>query len=776
MTRWITPAPGNSRKVLATPGIAWAWVLLVTAWAQCHLAAESLVTRPFEGVVYSRRTQTLPRSLSIHVLDIDLTTPGLRFLITPKNASSGTGENVLQTTRSFVAQVGAQIGINASFFYSGANSAPNYLNRGIVASNGDVYSPFDGDDASRIWPAMNLSATNQGTIVDRASSTGREVTPALMLYNAVSGSERILTAGRVTAGGQPFGEPTALHPRTVAGLSADGRRLLLMVVDGRQTGVSEGMRSTETAELLRQYGASEAINLDGGGSSTLVFADPTARTVNRTSGSSDRAVGTSLAVFSQTAHSMLDALIYADFIAGDRGPFSQLPTASPATSGLLSSSSNTAVEAPDAFERGWFQRLVLRAGPPSLAGSENPGGWFLRHLAGVTGAPSENQSRTRAGFVGFWARTGHAGLSASIAIDAAGGQRGFRQAMRGDGQWHLYEWDLAAAGEWIAWTTAGGGAAPEAFTLDSILFWGTGDAQIDLDLVAHRRQGSLHGIPEPEPDLPADIGTGVLSNLSTLTEQGVGPGPLIMGMVLAGSPNAPARTLLLRAAGPALQPFGVTRWMSDPRMAVFDSAGRQVATNDNWSGLGTLTEAASRVGAFAFGSSESLDAALLLPLIPGGYTLHLDSQMETGGWILGEVYDAGSEPAGPNGRLANLSVLKRMDSEAEVLITGFVVAGGHRRVLIRGVGPSLERFGVTDAAAGVEMTLFAGASVVAANTDWSDASDLRAAFRRTGAFRLPGASRDAAILVDLPPGAYTVHVRQPGPGRQSVLVELYEVP
>jgi hypothetical protein len=750
--------------------------LVLLTGAQVRLAAESLVTRPFEGVVYTRRVQTLPRTLSIHILEIDLTTPGLRFLVTPKNVGTGPGENVLQTTRAFVAQVRAQIGINASFYYSNATSGNNYLNRGILASEGDVYSPFDGDVATRIWPTLNLSATNQGAFVDRASSTGRDVTPPLTLYNAVSGSERILTEGLVTAGGQSFGEPTTLQPRTVAGLSADGRRLILMVIDGRQTGVSEGVRSAESAELLRHYGASDGINLDGGGSSTLVLADPTARTVNRPSGGTDRAVATSLAIFSPAARTGLDALVYADFFAGDREGFAQAPTASPATTGLLGSSVNQTMESPEAFERGWFQRLELRAGLPGVAGSENPGGWFLRHLSGATGAPAENRPRARRGFIGFWARTEQSGLSASLAIDATGGQRGFAQALRGDGRWHLYEWDLGMAGEWTGWATAGGGGSPDTFTLDSLLFSGAGDARIDLDGVAHHREGSLHALREPETELPADPGRGVLTNVSTLTERGTGPEPVVMGMVLAGSATGPERTLLLRAVGPALQTFGVTGWMTDPRFTVFDSAGRQEASNDNWGGLATLAEAARRVGAFALTLPASLDAALLLPVRPGGYTLHVEGPADAGGKVLAEVYDAGPGSGGVDGRLANLSVLKRLDTEGEVLIAGFTVGAGRRRVLVRGVGPSLARFGVADAASAVELTLFAGNQVQASNDAWSDAADLRAAFRRTGAFRLPGASRDAALLVDLDPGAYTVHLRATGTGGRRVLVEVYEVP
>ena len=65
------------------------------------------------------------------------------------------------------------------------------------------------------------------------------------------------------------------NPRTAVGLAANGRRLFLVTVDGRQQGYSDGMSLAELAALLRDLGASDAINLDGGGSTTFVVPDST---------------------------------------------------------------------------------------------------------------------------------------------------------------------------------------------------------------------------------------------------------------------------------------------------------------------------------------------------------------------------------------------------------------------------------------------------------------------------------------------------------------------
>ncbi len=73
------------------------------------------------------------------------------------------------------------------------------------------------------------------------------------------------------AGGANFGP--VRHPRTIVGLTNGGRRVLLVTVDGRQPGYSAGMTLRESAALMLALGAREAINLDGGGSTTMVFQD-----------------------------------------------------------------------------------------------------------------------------------------------------------------------------------------------------------------------------------------------------------------------------------------------------------------------------------------------------------------------------------------------------------------------------------------------------------------------------------------------------------------------
>jgi exopolysaccharide biosynthesis protein len=84
-----------------------------------------------------------------------------------------------------------------------------------------------------------------------------------------------------------------VHPRTAAGITPDGS-LILLVVDGRQP-ESRGVSLRELAHLMRDRGAEEAVNLDGGGSSTLVVRG---QLVNRPEGgTAQREVATALGIW-----------------------------------------------------------------------------------------------------------------------------------------------------------------------------------------------------------------------------------------------------------------------------------------------------------------------------------------------------------------------------------------------------------------------------------------------------------------------------------------------
>ena len=257
----------------------------------------------------------------------------------------------------------------------------------------------------------------------------------------------------------------------------------------------------------------------------------------------------------------------------------------------------------------------------------------------------------------------------------------------------------------------------------------------------------------------------------------------IAGFVVSGS--EPKR-VLMRAIGPSLAAFGVQNALPNPRLRVFNQAGGVVAENEDWTGADTGA-AFTRLGAFAV-SAGSLDAALLVTLPPGPYTLHvLANQGE--GVALAEIYDASDEPALESQQLVNLSTRAFVGTGEAVLASGFVVTGSvPKRVLVRGIGPTLGEFGVSGPLADPQLRVFQGNVVIAQNDDWqaplpasagqivASGAEIIAASVATGAFALAPGSKDAALIITLVPGAYTAIVQGANGTTGAGMVEVYEIP
>lgn len=270
-----------------------------------------------------------------------------------------------------------------------------------------------------------------------------------------------------------------------------------------------------------------------------------------------------------------------------------------------------------------------------------------------------------------------------------------------------------------------------------------------------------------------------LVNLATRALAGRDAQMLIPGFVIAG---AQPKRVLVRAAGPALTPFGVSGVLDDPRLAVLDATGNSVASNDDWSAaqnVSDLLTVTARVGAFAF-SSGSRDAAALVTLAPGAYTVQARGAGDTTGVALVEIYDA--QDAGNTSRIVNIAARAQVGAGADVLIPGIVIQGiAPKAVLIRAVGPGLNAFGVSGTLTDPKIRLFRGDQLLFENDNWgqsttASATQIASAGVQTGAFALTTGSRDAALLLTLAPGAYTAHVSGADGGAGVALVEVYEVP
>jgi exopolysaccharide biosynthesis protein len=260
----------------------------------------------------------------MHVAQIDLTAPGIRFKV---SAPGGDREVMRQSTLAFLTQERAQLAINGHFFLPFPSPDQTAWVIGLGVSEGQVFSGFESPQQSYALvayaPALNIDRDNRASIVhyDPAFPDGTHVREHVTLWNAVAGSSQIVTAGIASVpvyrddnhfdGELEPGGPNnysnanawadASTARTAIGLSRDRRTLTLFTVDVR--GGSDGMRLSEVAALLiRDFGVVDALNLDGGGSTSMAMEDANgaAVVVNTSSDNpSGRVVASSLAVFAQ---------------------------------------------------------------------------------------------------------------------------------------------------------------------------------------------------------------------------------------------------------------------------------------------------------------------------------------------------------------------------------------------------------------------------------------------------------------------------------------------
>jgi hypothetical protein len=275
----------------------------------------------------------------------------------------------------------------------------------------------------------------------------------------------------------------------------------------------------------------------------------------------------------------------------------------------------------------------------------------------------------------------------------------------------------------------------------------------------------------------SDIGR--LVNISCRAQVGTGGNILIAGFAVGGAGTSGSESLLIRGSGPALLPFGVTGTLPDPQLQLY-SGSTVLGTNDAWAGSAQISSTAASVGAFPWGSPSSHDAALLETLAAGPYTAQISGQSGDTGVALAEVYDAtlpGSYTAATP-RLVNISARVQVGTGGNVLIAGFVIGGStSRTVLVRASGPALAPFGVSGTLPDPELQLFSGATLLGTNIAWGGKFEISNAASAVGAFAWSDpSSADSAILVTLPPGAYTAQVSGASNDTGVSLVEVYEVP
>ncbi|MFM7751519.1 MAG: phosphodiester glycosidase family protein [Opitutaceae bacterium] len=244
------------------------WRLCLPLLATACLAAPREIEpwrAAFVGVdiAEGRATAVDARPQRAIAVRIDLRAPGIEFVSTEGNGDAP-GETDSETATAFARRHHAQVAINANLFSPCCGPGGKDLG-GLALSAGKIVSP-----PVRHGPGdCVLAITRDNRAVITRSDPSFKVED---YWTAVAGTGIIVKAGRNVAASNDTGGDKS-HPRTAVGLDADGRQLFLLVIDGRRPGRSEGATLVELADWLVQLGAHEALNLDGGGSTTLVVEE-----------------------------------------------------------------------------------------------------------------------------------------------------------------------------------------------------------------------------------------------------------------------------------------------------------------------------------------------------------------------------------------------------------------------------------------------------------------------------------------------------------------------
>jgi hypothetical protein len=254
-------------------------------------------------------------------------------------------------------------------------------------------------------------------------------------------------------------------------------------------------------------------------------------------------------------------------------------------------------------------------------------------------------------------------------------------------------------------------------------------------------------IPGPVPTpLPAQT-----LNLSTRMGVAAGERMPIAGFIITGSE---AKSVVVRGIG------------LDPILELRANDGGLIAQNDDWQ---NDPAQAAQLTALGLALPFPADSGIAITLQPGTYSAILREKNETAGPGLVEIYDVNSRA---NSQLANISTRGFVQTDDNVMIGGFILAGDTRtRVAVRGIGPSLAQFGLAPVLADPTLRLVDGNGYpMDSNDDWGGNPELSLL-----GLGLQDPS-ESGILISLAPGPYTVILSGKNNGVGLGMIEIYNVP
>lgn len=233
-------------------------------------------TQLFPGIHYEQNRIEKPTSARLHIVRINLQEPGVRITLSPGDNSKGM-EYVASLTSATLKKQHAQLAINASFFHPwkpGTNGRNDFYPqvgdpvnaRGMVLSGGQTVSPVETVPDNRIDSILCLKTGEARILDDQQCPQG--------FTEGVAAGPRLLADGALRDSRLEIA--TGIHPRTAFAISRDHHTAWIIAVDGRQED-SAGIALSNLAAFVRSLGAWDAINLDGGGSTTLAVEGPSGK-------------------------------------------------------------------------------------------------------------------------------------------------------------------------------------------------------------------------------------------------------------------------------------------------------------------------------------------------------------------------------------------------------------------------------------------------------------------------------------------------------------------
>jgi exopolysaccharide biosynthesis protein len=244
--------------------------VLNLVWLNRSAAEISATNHPFPGIAIFSETRTNPPQ-RLFVAEIDLTHPKVQLHVSaggPDPDGDGKWETTLMRPTRIAARENYDLVVNGDFFSA----------RGVTDTQGtnsafrsEIWSSVTGPAVSggKVWSTSTNARPCLIVSKDGKVSIRRINRPKAGDQEVVSGNVMLLRDGKAI-----LHDNQVRHPRTVVGLNKNATRMILMVVDGRKSGVAVGMSYAELAAELLRLGCYDALNLDGGGSSVLAVRDP----------------------------------------------------------------------------------------------------------------------------------------------------------------------------------------------------------------------------------------------------------------------------------------------------------------------------------------------------------------------------------------------------------------------------------------------------------------------------------------------------------------------